>query len=396
VQLPSLIKDIVALNEHRIDIYLNRPDSSFLSNLATDFAVILSAEYAQNLTNTEAKERIDFFPVGTGPFKFQNYQSNRYIRYVRHEEYWGQPQSLSQLVYDITPSSSKRLAKLLTSECDVMSLPSYADLAVLQQKEVITYNQRSGLNVGFWAFNTSKKPFDNPKIRKALAMAIDKNAILETIYANTGTRAKGIIPPASWAYHAHIGDYSYNPVAARKLLAEANLSENFAMTIWAMPLQRHYNPDAIRMAELIRDYLSQVNITATIVSDEWTTFRKRLKAGVYDSVLIGWTADNSDPDNFFRTLLSCDAIQSGTNRARWCSEEYDDYINQAIQYSNTKDRNIFYEKASEIIQEQVPLVPIAHALHYQAFRSEVSGLRINPHGGIRFSGVGIDYRLSEK
>ena len=77
------------------------------------------------------------------------------------------------------------------------------------------------------------------------------------------------------------------------------------------------------MAELIQRYLRDVGVEATIVSYDWTTFRRHLQEGLHDSVLIGWSADNGDPDNFYRPLLSCGAIPSGTNRAMWCSEDYD-------------------------------------------------------------------------
>src|SRR5690606_32669765 len=98
----------------------------------------------------------------------------------------------------------------------------------------------------------------------------------------------------------------------------AGFAQGFNMRIWAMPVQRAYNPNAQRMAELIQADLAQIGVRAEIVSYEWNEFRRRLDQGEHDSVLIGWVADNADPDNFFRPILSCAAAQGGNNRTNWC------------------------------------------------------------------------------
>ncbi|MFT5674236.1 MAG: cationic peptide transport system substrate-binding protein [Paraglaciecola sp.] len=384
VGLDKLIKDVKRLNGYRVEIVLNHPESSFLANLATDFAIILSAEYAQQLEQLNKKELIDSKPIGTGPYKLVSYRQDSFIRYVRHKNHWGPENKTEQLIFDITPSSSLRLAKLMTGECDAMAFPAHSELGIIRQRVDLRLDEKPGLNVGFWAFNTSKAPFDNPQVRKALTMAIDRNALLEAIYFGSAVPASNIIPPTSWAYQADLKTISYNPIAAKKLLQENDIPEGFIMNIWAMPVERSYNPNAMKMAELIQRYLQEVNIQVNIVSYEWATFRERLKEGSHDSVLIGWSADNGDPDNFYRPLLSCSAIQSGTNRARWCNREYDEFIDQALKFTDQEERAYFYAKANELLIEKMPLVPIAHAIQYQAYRQNLKGLVINPYGGISF------------
>lgn len=385
--LSDIITDVKRINGYRIEIHLNRPDSSFLANLATDFAVILSAEYADQLVEQGHPEHIDTMPIGTGPYKFVSYRKNRFIRYTRHEEYWKHPVHMHHVIFDITPSSSMRLAKLMTGECDVVSFPAHSELDVLRERSDIRLDEKPGLNIGFWAFNASKPPFDNPQVRRALAMAIDKNTLLEAVYFGSAVLANGILPPSSWAFQENLPETSYNPVQARELLSANGIEPGFTMNIWAMPVERAYNPNARKMAELIKNYLEQVGITVNIVSYEWTTFRNRLKEGIHDSVLIGWSADNGDPDNFYRPLLTCAAIESGTNRARWCSPTYDRYINNALKYADDQQRVVFYHQANRLLAEQVPLVPIAHAYRFQAYREGLEGLVINPYGGIRFGDV---------
>jgi cationic peptide transport system substrate-binding protein len=387
LKLGDLITQVKRVNGYRVEITLNKPESSFLANLATDFAVILSAEYADKLVSRNQKELIDYQPVGTGPYQLAGFRQDRYIRYTKHQKYWRKIELTDKLIFDITSSSSLRLAKLLTGECDAIALPAHSELEVIRQQDDLVLDEKPGLNIGFWAFNTAKPPFNNPEVRRALGMAIDINALIEAIYFNSAIKAKNIVPPTSWAFQADVKPLSYNPIAAKNLLIEQGIPEGFSMTIWAMPVQRAYNPNAMKMAELIQAYMQEVGIRVNIVSYEWSTFRDRLTEGLHDSVLIGWSADNGDPDNFYRPLLSCAAIESGTNRAMWCSEEYDLLINKALQYTDISERTYFYGKANELLAEQLPLIPIAHASRYQAHRKVLNGLVINPFGGVRFGGV---------
>ncbi|WP_423803706.1 ABC transporter substrate-binding protein [Paraglaciecola polaris] len=387
VGLADLISDVKRINRYRVEITLVRAESSFLSNLATDFSIILSAEYADQLQAAGTPELIDTQPIGTGPFKFKSFRQDRYVRFDAHPQYWRERSSTGQLIFDITPSSSLRLAKLMTGECDSMAFPTHSQLDIIRKRKELILDEKPGLNVGFWAFNTTKPPFDNPEVRKALAMAIDKNALMEAIYFGSAIPAASIIPPSSWAFQPDSKSSIYNPLGAAKLLRENGIEEGFSMTIWAMPVERAYNPNAMKMAELMQRYLRDVGIQANIVSYEWSTFRARLNQGLHDSVLIGWSADNGDPDNFFRPLLTCSAIESGTNRARWCSKEYDTLIDKALTYTNQEDRAYFYSKAIELINEKMPLMPIAHAFRYQAYRDNVTGIEINPYGGIQFRNV---------
>lgn len=387
LSLKQTIKEVRRVNGYRVEITLYKSDSSFLANLATDFAVMLSEEYAASLLQEGRPSRIDYFPIGTGPFKFVNYKQNHYIRYIRHNDYFLPTRGAQHLIFDITSKSSLRMAKLITGECDAIAFPSQNDLAFIDEQDDLTLLEKPGLNIGFWAFNTSKAPFDNPKVRQALVLAVDKTSLLDAVYLGQATRAKSIVPSASWAYQGDAKELGYNPVKARQLLDEAGVPYNFSMDVWAMPVQRAYNPNAMKMAQLIKSYLNEVGINLNIVSYDWNIFRENLRLGIHDSVLIGWNADNGDPDNFYRPLLTCDAIPSGTNRAMWCNEQYDRLVQQALLTDNFKKRKLLYQQANTLLFEQMPLMPIAHAYQYQAIRSKLKGMEINPFGGIRFDNV---------
>ncbi|MGP9802263.1 ABC transporter substrate-binding protein [Rheinheimera sp. NSM] len=388
----SLVNKVVAESDDSVRFELSRPDSSFLSNLATDFAAILSAEYAEQLVAANTLSRMDSHPIGTGPFRFKEYQKDVLIRYYRHKNYWREPAKPDQLVFDIVPNNARRMAKLFTHECDVVAFPRVAELKLISQRPDVDVQESTSMNVGFWAFNTRKAPFDNTKVRQALAYAINRDAILQAVYFGHATAANSVLPPTSWAYNPDLPVQQYNPAIAKALLAEAGYPNGFSMDIWAMPVQRLYNPNALKMAELMQADLAQIGVRASIVSYEWNSFRRKLSDNEHDSVLIGWSADNADPDNFFRPLLSCSAADTGTNRANWCDENFDRLISQALLTADQKQRRSYYMAAQQYLAEQVPLLSIAHSQRFQAISSDIKGVQINPYGGVALAGAVKDIK----
>jgi len=382
------VKSITALTSDEVEFRLNQPDSSFLSVLATDFAAILSAEYGAQLIEQQQKPLLDTQPVGTGPFKFRQYQKDVLIRYYRHDGYWRQHGNLQQLVIDIVPDNTKRLAKLLTRECDIAPIPRLAELQMFSNRPDFKVEQQTSMNVAFWAFNTQKPPFDRVEVRQALALAVNKPNILQAVYFGQAEEANSVLPPNSWAYRKQSQGQSFNPDKAKELLRQAGYPDGFSIDIWAMPVQRLYNPNAQKMAELIQADLRAIGVKARIVSYEWNTFRRKLRQGEHDSVLIGWTADNADPDNFLRPLLSCAAAVSGSNRANWCDEHFDQFIAGAVQTTDVAQRRSYYLAAQQYLQQQMPLMPIAHSKRFQVKNSSVQGVNINPYGGISLVNAG--------
>ncbi len=173
--------------------------------------------------------------------------------------------------------------------------------------------------------------------------------------------------------------------AAKKLLAEAGYPNGFETDLWAMPVQRPYNPDARRIAELMQSDLAKVGVKANIVSYEWGEYRKRAQAGEHMMVELGWTGDNGDPDNFFGPLAGCTAARpGGGNVAKWCFHPFDDLITKAVTLTDQGARAELYRQAQIIMHEEAPFFLIAHSVVYLPMAKNVTGYKMSPFGKHQF------------
>jgi dipeptide transport system substrate-binding protein len=388
MDMQNLLKGVEKVDDLSVKFVLNRPEAPFLANLGMDFASIFSAEYAEQMAAAGTPEQVDLDPVGTGPFQLVAYQKDAVIRYKANPDYWAGKAAIDDLIFAITPDASVRWQKLQAGECQVMPYPNPADLDAIRANADVNLLEQEGLNVGYLAFNTQKEPFTDKRVRQALNMAINKQAILDAVFQGSGKVAKNPIPPTIWSYNDAVEDYAYDPESAKKLLDEAGVS-GLKTNIWAMPVQRPYNPNARRMAELIQADWAAVGVDAEIVSFEWGEYLKRSKEGEHDTVLLGWTGDNGDPDNFLYVLLGCPAAEDGTNRARWCYEPFNELLVEAKQTSDQARRTELYEEAQVIFKEEAPWVTIAHSVVFVPVRKEVVDYKIDPFGGHIFYGVDL-------
>ncbi len=387
--MPDLVESIEKVDDYTVKFTLSKPEAPFVANMAMDFASILSAEYADAMMEAGTPEKLNTAPIGTGPFSFVAYQKDAVIRYAQNADYWKAPADVENLIFAITPDASVRYQKLKAGECHVMPYPNPADIQVMKDDADINMMEQEGLNVGYLAYNTTVAPFDNPKVRKALNMAIDKQAIIDVVFQGSGQAAKNPIPPTMWGYNDAITDDPYDPEAAKAML-EAEGVSGLSMKVWAMPVQRPYNPNARRMAELIQADFAKIGVDVEIVSYEWGEYLSRSKELNRDgAVLLGWTGDNGDPDNFLAVLLGCDGREA-SNRAQWCHQPFEDLILQAKQTTDQAERTKLYEDAQVIFKDQAPWATIAHSVVYMPMRNEVQGYKVHPLGGHIFYGVSVE------
>ncbi|MNZ27664.1 Periplasmic dipeptide transport protein precursor [compost metagenome] len=392
------IAKVEKLDEHTVRFTLNQVDAAFIQNLAMSFASVQSAEYADQLLKEGKAADINQKPIGTGPFVFSKYQKDAQIRFKGNKDYW-QPDDvkIDNLIFAITTDASVRMQKLKKNECQVTLFPRPADIEPLKANDKLQMPHQAGFNLGYIAYNVMDKlkgsdqpnPLAQLKVRQALDMAVDKQKIIESVYQGAGQLAVNAMPPTQWSYDESIKDVPYDPEKAKQLLKEAGIKEGTEITLWAMPVQRPYNPNAKLMAEMLQADWGKVGIKAKIVSYEWGEYIKRSKGGEQGAMLIGWSGDNGDPDNWLGTLYGCDAIE-GNNFSKWCYKPYDDLIKQAKATSDQAKRTELYKQAQHILKDQVPITPIAHSTVYQPMSAKVKGFKISPFALNSFYGVSVE------
>jgi dipeptide transport system substrate-binding protein len=388
--MADLLDSIDKVDDYTVKFTLKQPNSPFVANMAMDFASIQSAEYADALTKAGKPELIDQQPIGTGPFEFVQYQQDATIRYRAFKGFWGPRPKIDTLVFSINKDAAVRLAKLRAGECQITDFPAPADLDSIRSDPKLQLLSQPGLNIGYVALNVTKKPFDDVRVRMAMNMAIDKKAILDAIYLGAGQPAKNLIPPTMWSYDKAIQDYKYDPKAAQALLAQAGLKDGFSTDLWAMPVQRPYNPNGRRMAELIQADLARIGVKANIVSYEWGEYRKRAQQGEDQMAELGWTGDNGDPDNFFVPLAGCDGARAGgSNIAKWCNKDFNDIVKKAETISDQGQRSKLYQQAQVIMHKDAPFVLVAHSVVYMPMTKNVVGYKMDPLGSHEFGSVDL-------
>lgn len=386
--LAANIARLEAPDARTVRITLKSVDAAFLANLAMDFASVQSAEYAAQLMKAGRAAELNNRPIGTGPFVFRRYQKDAVIRYAAHPDYWRGKPAIDHLVFAITKDSAVRVQKLKAGECHVSEAPKPAEVQVLKDDPNIKLQSLQGLNVGYLALNVKKKPLDNADVRRAINLAIDKKALVQAVYQGAGEVARNPIPPAMWSYHAAIVDYPHDPAQARALLQKAGVAPGTELALWALPVQRPYNPNGQQAAELIQADLAKIGLKTRIVKYEWAEYLKRAKAGESEIGMFGWTGDNGDPDNFMANLLSCAAV-GGSNYGQWCDAEYDGLVTRAKRTVAQAERARLYQQAQEVFHREAPWVPLAHSVVVQPMRRNVEGFKMSPFGTVQFDGVSL-------
>ncbi len=378
------------LDDYTIRFTLKQPEAPFLTRMSFDMLGIESAEYAMQLKAAGKPELIDREPIGTGPFQFQSYQKDAVIRYNAFLQHWRGRPRIDRLVFAIVPDAAVQLAKLKAGECHVSVSVKPADIAHVEREPTLQLLQQPGLNVSYIALNTLKKPFDDKRVRQALNLAIDREAILSTIYQGRGTIARNLLPPAYWASDTQLPPLPHDPAKAKSLLKQAGYPNGFDMDLWYLPVVRPHTPDGKRMAELIQADFAKIGVRAKLTTYEWGEYLKRQRAGEHQAVMFGWLSGNGEPDNYFEPLLSAEAVKSGGNLARWTTPEFEQLLQKARATPDQNTRKKLYDKAQAILREESPQLLIAHGNRFGIVRKEVRNFILEPTYGLNFYAVDIE------
>ncbi len=371
----EIISHIIAIDEFTLEIQLFAPYAPFLASIAsTENSIVSQAavmHYGSDFENN---------PVGTGPFKFVQWDRNDQIVLQASETHWAGKPAIDRFVFRSIPDNLERYMELQAGNLHVMEFPNPDVLSEIRSDPMLDLLMQPSLNVGYLAMNMEKPPFDNLKVRLAINHAFNKAEIIEELYQGTGIPAKNPIPPTLWSYDDSIEAYPYDPEYAKQLLAEAGYPDGFETTLWALPIPRPYIPNGQALAEILQTQLSDIGIEATIVTHDWRTYLEKTEQGEHDMAMLGWSA-SADPDNFLYYLLSKNtAVKPALNIAFYRSDEMQDVLDRARTSTDRNERIELYKEAQAIFHRDVPWVPLAHAQRLLAINKKVQNLKLAPSG----------------
>ncbi len=391
MEMDNTIDAIEAADNDTVVFKLKRREAPFMANMAMDFAAIVSPtavmKYGEDFRSN---------PVGTGPFKFVKWIKDDRIILTANDDYWDGRPYLDQAIFRVIPDNSVRFLELKTGNISICQFPNPEDIALAKKDKNLKIVSQPGMNIGYVSFNHTKPLWQDKRIRQAIALAINKKAIVDNIYYGLGQVAKNTIPPTMWGYNDDIVDYPYDPAAAKKLLQEADFAGRLKaagqskITLWSMPVARPYNPNGMKVGEAIQADLKKVGIDVELVTFEWGTYLKkqREQPPEMDLFQLGWTGDNGDPDNFLAVLL--DGMADPNVRTQWKNEDYHNTILKAKQANSRDERIQLYRHAQELIHDEVPLINLAHSLVVWPELKTVQNFKLHPTASVRLHKVWLE------
>jgi len=375
------ITSVEAVDRHTVRITTRAPFVPILTNLATSAYVVPRAAHSR-LGRDFARR-----PVGTGPYRWVEWVPGERIVLEANPDYYAGRPSVERLVFRFIPEGSVRLAELESGGLDLIAGIPAQDLRRLRVSLLVDLHEVVGTNYRLLAFNTSVKPFDDVRVRQAIAHAIDKQKIVDVVWPGRGVVAEGPIPPTSWAYDERFKGLGYNLTRARQLMAEAGQGDGFEMNYLISATE-----ELQREVPLIIDMLKQINVSVKVTAVDFPTLLDRLLKTNYDTLRVGWTT-NPEPDSLLYSPFHTSAI-GGFNFTKFRSAKVDELLDRGRTVTNINERTRIYREAQRLIVQEAPMVFIFHEKRTYATRKAVQGFKPHVSGWIVLkTPYGIDVKV---
>lgn len=323
-------------------------------------------------------------PVGTGPFILTEWRRGDSIILARNPDYWDGAPRLERLVIRTILNPVARFAEFQARRADAMTGIPPSDLPFLEKMPGTRVLSVAGLNIAYLAINTQRGQFRKPGVRRAVLLALDREALTRLVYGAAGHPAAFMLPPALMDTGFMADDIGARGdlAQARKLLEKEGLAGGFPATLQVMDIPRPYLPEPRRMAQAISQALAGIGIRVRIVTVPWARYVAQAAKGEYDLCLTGWSFDSPRPHGFLRYKLGWD---SPGNYSNWRNERFQTLVNRAEASRDEGERGQMFQQALRLVAAEVPAVPLAHVRDTLALRESVKGVILLPTGAaIRF------------
>lgn len=379
----SAVKRVEAPDPRRVRFVLKEPFAPFLSNLAYPTGLIVSPAAV-----TARGKEFGRNPVGTGPFRFVEWQGGRQVTLDRFPDYWGEPAKLETVIFRPIADPNTRAAEMLSGGIDVMvEVPP--DALAQFQSGGFQVHQQAGPHLWYLILNTRQGPLKDKRVRQAVNHAIDKAAIAENILQGTAIPAKGPIAPAfEWAHDPSLAGYPHDPEKARALIREAG-AEGASLTFYVAEGGSGML-DPVAMGTAIQADLAKVGLNARIETYEWNTFLANVNPGLEgkaDMAEMAWMTN--DPDTLPYLTLRTDALpdKGGFNSGYYSNPELDRILEEARRSGDQGRRAELYRQAQRIIVEDAPWAFVAHWKQNAVTTEAVKGFALQPSFFLLLAGV---------
>lgn len=372
----GMVDKVEVVDDLTVKFHLKYPFAPFLYNLAMPYSAPMASP-------TAIKKYGNLFyknPVGTGPFKLENWEKDRRMVLAANKNYWNDPAVVSRVIINIIPESKVRMEQLLNGSADIIDGLDIPELELLEEEDQLVVSTTRN-DISYLGFYTDKPPFNSAKLRKAISMAINREKLAESLFRNKLAPANGPLPPTIMSYSPELKPYPYNPETAKQLINEAGYESGLKMTLLTYTSKRPYNPlGGEKLAEFIKEDLEKIGIDVTIKTFPWDEFKNAVHRKEGDAFLYGWVGDNGDPDNFLHMLFATSQIETGLNASRYSNSRLDFLLAAAQQEIDPKLRESLYLQAQQIIIQEAPWVFLNYGMEYAAVSPHVGGFVLQPNG----------------
>lgn len=359
-----------------VRIRLDAPFAPFLSNLAYPTGLMVSPAAVRRWGRSFGRH-----PSGTGPFRFVDWQPGRRVELVRFDGYHGAPAALQRLIFRPVTDQMTRVAELMAGGLDLALELSPDVVAAFRERRGYRVLEATGPHLWFLILNTRDGPLADVRVRRALDLAIDKQALVRDVLQGTAETAAGPIPAAfTWAVDPDLAPTGFDPEHARKLLAAAGFADGLWLRL-LVPRGGSGMLSPLAMAAAIQGDLARVGVALSIESFEWNAYLARVNAGLdADADLAAMAWMTNDPDTLPYLALRCGALpeQGGFNSGYYCNPEVDALIEQARRTTDRVERARAYRALARLVQAERPWIVVGSWRQNLVSRAAVRGLRLEP------------------
>ncbi|MFG6149884.1 glutathione ABC transporter substrate-binding protein [Halobacillus sp. B23F22_1] len=361
------IESIEAVDEYTVEITTEEPYGALLAALAHTNAAIVSPEADQN-------QDINEDPVGTGPFKFENWSQGEEVTLSKNEDYWQEPAELENVTMKVVPEYSTAVSMLETGEVQFIDAVPTEHLSRVENIDGIEVDKKDGTPVYSLGFNFDKEPYNELEFRQAVSYAIDREAYVSQLNG-LGIENESIIGPEVFGYGEDAADagYSFDPEKAQEIIKENGYGDEEITLLTA-------NREAYtRMAEVVQSQLSEVGLNVSIESMEWGTFLDTTPTGEFDMTFTSWSNSTADGSEHLYPNLHSDNIDS-SNWVRYNNEEFDQLVDESRSEVEQGVREEKLQEANMIAVEDAAWIPMHHGVVSAAYDESIKGLELDPTG----------------